>query len=401
MLNQVVSTTPLQKNQNLSDKYGAEIYLKREDLQVVRSYKIRGAFNKIKSLSAAQLEKGIVCASAGNHAQGFAYSCRMLGITGLIFMPATTPGQKVRQVKMLGKSSVEVVLNGDTYDEAYAQAMEHSTKNGLAFIHPFDDEKIIEGQATVGFEILQEAMENIDMLMVPVGGGGLISGVGAYFKQVSPSTRIVGIEPAGAPAMKESLEQGKVVVLEKIEKFVDGAAVKKVGEINFAICQKVIDDMILVPEGKVCSTILDLYNEEAMVVEPAGALSIAALDFVKDEIKGKRVVCIVSGGNNDITRTEEIRERSLLYEGLKHYFIIRFPQRAGALREFLDNVVGVDDDITLFEYTKKTSREQGPALVGIEQKRKGDYELLIQRMKDSGINYLLLNDSPDLFSLLI
>lgn len=385
----------------MSEKYQANIYLKREDLQTVRSYKIRGAFNKIKSLSEEQLQKGIVCASAGNHAQGLAYSCRILNTRGKIFMPATTPGQKVRQVKMIGKDSIEIILNGDTFDEANALALECSRSEGLAFIHPFDDEKIIEGQATVGYEILQDLSEKIDYIFIPVGGGGLISGVGAWFKQMSPGTKIIGIEPEGAPSMTESLAKGKVTVLENMDKFVDGAAVQRVGDKNFEVCTQVIDEMILVPEGKVCSTILDLYNEEAIVVEPAGALSVSALDFWRDKIKGRTVVCIVSGGNNDITRMEEIRERSLLYEGLKHYFIIRFPQRAGALREFLELVLGPDDDITLFEYTKKTSREQGPALVGIEQKRKEDFDLLIHRMQEQKINYKLLNDSPDLFNLLV
>lgn len=400
-IKEVVTQTMMSKNINLSDRYKANIFLKREDLQLVRSYKLRGALNKIASLTKNELAKGIVCASAGNHAQGVAYTCLQMGIKGRIFMPSTTPKQKIRQVNMFGKAQIEVILIGDTYDDAYAAAMQDCNENGSVFIHPFDDEFVIAGQGTVGLEILREADTKIDYLFVPVGGGGLISGVGSYFKQVSPHTKIIGIEPEGAPAMKNSLDKGERVKLENFEKFVDGAAVSTIGKLNFEIAKEVVDDMILVPEGKVCTTILQLYNEDAIVAEPAGALSIAALDFYKEKIKGKNVVCIVSGGNNDITRTEEIKERSLLYEGLKHYFIISFPQRSGALREFLVDVLGPDDDISHFEYTKKNSRELGPALVGVETKSKKDYEALIKRMDDKKINYKLVNDSPDLFHLLI
>lgn len=397
----VVTHTLLQKNLNLSQQYQANIYLKREDLQIVRSYKIRGAYNFIKSLPEKQLRKGVVCASAGNHAQGVAYSCRLLNIPGSIFMPTTTPKQKVNQVKMFGTNHVEVILTGDTFDDAFHEAVKFGKKNNKVFVHPFDDEKIIEGQATVGVEILEDTKEKIDYLFVPVGGGGLASGVGSYFKQISPSTRIIGVEPEGAPAMKESLKKGKVVTLNKIDKFVDGAAVKKVGNLNFKICKSILDDVALVPEGKICTTILKLYNEEAIVVEPAGALTISALDKYTDQIKGKNVVCIVSGSNNDIGRMEEIKERSLIYEGIKHYFIISFPQRTGALREFLDEVLGPQDDITRFEYTKKNIKEAGPALVGIELKNKSDYALLLERMKKKKIEFIELNKNPTLFSYIL
>ncbi|MGC9355907.1 MAG: threonine ammonia-lyase, partial [Mariniphaga sp.] len=376
-LNEVALHTPLQQNQGLSEEFKANILLKREDLQTVRSYKIRGAFNKIAQLSNADLEKGVVCASAGNHAQGVAYSCSKLKIKGKIYMPATTPRQKIRQVEMFGKKNVEVVLTGDTYDASEAAALNDCRQTGMVFIHPFDDEQIIEGQATVGLEILQDTKDPIDYLFIPVGGGGLIAGVGAYFKQVSPHTKIIGVEPAGAPSMQKSLEAGEVVELKEIDKFVDGAAVKKVGEISFSVGQKVIDQMVTIPEGRVCTKILELYNHDAIVMEPAGALSIAALDLFKNEIKGKNVVCIVSGSNNDITRMEEIKERSLLFEGLKHYFIVRFPQRAGALRTFVDLVLGPTDDITHFEYSKKTSREKGPAVIGIEVQKKEDFNGLV------------------------
>ncbi len=400
-LQDVAMHTPLQKNQGLSEKFKANILLKREDLQIVRSYKIRGAFNKISQLSREDMEKGVICASAGNHAQGVAFSCRKLNIRGKIYMPATTPRQKIRQVEMFGKDNVEVVLTGDTYDAAEHAALEDSRNSGRAFIHPFDNQKIIEGQATIGLEILQDAQTSVDYVIIPIGGGGLAAGVGSYFKQISPATKIIGIEPAGAASMKKSLEAGKVVELEEIDKFVDGAAVKKVGEISFAICQKVVDRLLTIPEGRVCTTILELYDHDAIVTEPAGALSVAALDLLRDEIKGKNVVCIISGSNNDITRMEEIKERSLLYEGLKHYFIVRFPQRAGALRTFVDCVLGPGDDITHFEYSKKTSREKGPAVIGIEIRKKEDFTPLIQRMEENGFVYEYLNEKPDLFQFLV
>lgn len=400
-LKEIVLHTPLQKNINLSDEFSANILLKREDLQIVRSYKLRGAYNKISQLSENEMKKGVVCASAGNHAQGVAYSCKKLGIKGKIYMPSTTPRQKISQVEMFGKEFVEIVLTGDTYDAANQAASEDCKKTGMAFIHPFDDKQIIEGQATVGLEIIQDAKDQIDYVFIPVGGGGLAAGVGAYFKQVSPETRIVGIEPAGAPSMKKSMEAGKVVALENIDKFVDGAAVQRVGNLTYEICKQVLDDIITVPEGRICTKILELYNKDAIVIEPAGALSIAALDFYKEQIQGKNVVCIVSGSNNDITRTEEIKERSLLYEGLKHYFIVRFPQRAGALRTFVDIVLGPNDDITHFEYSKKTNREKGPAVIGVEVARKEDFIGLINRMEENGFVYEYLNDKLDLFQFLI
>lgn len=400
-LNGVIMQTPLQKNINLSDEFGANILLKREDLQIVRSYKLRGAYNKIAHLTTEELKHGVVCASAGNHAQGVAYSCQKLGIIGKIYMPTTTPLQKIKQVKMFGKEFVEVVLTGDTFDDAQNSAMEDSMKTGMAFIHPFDDPQIIEGQATVALEILQDIKEHIDFVFVPIGGGGLIAGMGAYFKQVSPQTKIIGVEPAGAASMQKSLDAGKVVELKNIDKFVDGAAVQKVGEYTFEICKQVVDHIITVPEGRICTKILDLYNQDAIVLEPAGALSIAALDFYKDEIKGKNVVCVVSGSNNDITRTEEIKERSLLYEGLKHYFIVRFPQRAGALATFVDVVLGPTDDITHFQYSKKTNREKGPAIIGIEIVNKEDFNGLVQRMEENGFIYEYLNENENLFQVLI
>lgn len=316
-------------------------------------------------------------------------------------MPTTTPQQKIKQVKMFGKSNIEVILAGDTFDDAQQTALAESKLNGMAFIHPFDDEQIIEGQATVGLEILQDTKEQIDFVFIPIGGGGLAAGVGACFKQLSPQTKIIGVEPLGAPSMQQSIKNDQVTELKNIDKFVDGAAVQKVGKITFEVCKQVLDDIILVPEGRICTKILDLYNQDAIVLEPAGALSIAALDFYRDEIKGKNVVCIVSGSNNDITRTEEIKERSLLYEGLKHYFIVRFPQRAGALRTFVDVVLGPTDDVTHFEYSKKTNREKGPAVIGIEVQKKEDFNGLVQRMEENGFVFEYLNEQQDLFQVLI
>ncbi len=396
-----VLETPLIENNNLSALYSARIQLKREDLQQVRSYKIRGAYNMISSLRDEQKAKGIVCSSAGNHAQGVAFSCNKLNIHGKIFMPETTPKQKVSQVKMFGNRNVDVILTGDTYDDAYSAATKECEKSGSIFIPPFDHPLIIEGQATVGLEILQQADSSIDYIFIPIGGGGLAAGLGSYIKALSPHTKIIGVEPLGAPSMGESINKGERICLQEIDKFVDGAAVKEVGKYTFDICKEILDDVISVPEGLVCSTILRLYNHDALVVEPAGALSVAALELYKDKIEGKNVVCIISGSNNDITRTEEIKERSLLYEGLKHYFIVRFPQRAGALKTFVNKILGPEDDITLFEYSKKNNREKGPALVGIELHNKKDFKPLLKRFSDSGFVYEYLNDKPDLFQYIV
>lgn len=399
-LKHVVLKTPLQHHTKLSARFQAAIYLKREDLQVVRSYKLRGAYNLIQSLTEEQRTRGVVCASAGNHAQGVAFSCRYMSIKGVIYMPAITPKQKINQVKMFGGDNIEIVLIGDTFDECQTHALEYTTKNDMIFIPPFDHIKIIEGQGTVGKEIADE-LSDIDYIFAPIGGGGLAAGVGQYFKKVSPKTKIIGVEPLGAPSMMEALALGKPIVLDKIQRFVDGASVKKVGDITFPLCKEVLADMLLVPEGKVCSTILQLYNEDAIVAEPAGALSIAALDQYADQIKGKRVVCIVSGGNNDIDRMQEIKERSLLYEGLKHYFIVRFAQRPGALKQFVNEVLGPSDDIVRFEFIQKHNKESGPALIGIEVKSKEDFSSLIERMDEHKLNYTLVNQNENLFEYLV
>lgn len=397
----VADITPLNKNRNLSKQFASTVLFKREDLQVVRSYKIRGAYNKMSSLNADEKKRGIVCASAGNHAQGVALSCKLLKVKGTIFMPSPTPNQKINQVKMFGEDFIEVVIEGDTFDDAFNLANSSCTAQNKTFIHPFNDEKVIEGQATVGLEILSQTTKKIDYVFVAVGGGGLSSGLSSVFKHLSPATKIIGVEPEGAPSMLTSLKNKKVTALEKIDSFVDGAAVKRVGDLNFEICQQNLHKMVTIPEGKICQIILDLYNKDAIVVEPAGALSIAALDSFAEEIKGKNVVCIVSGSNNDITRTAEIKERAMLFANLKHYFIVKFPQRAGALKEFVAEVLGPKDDITHFEYTKKTNRENGAAVVGLELKSAKDLAPLIQRMKERGFFGDYLNDKPDLLQFLL
>lgn len=397
-----VKTTPLQENENLSTKYDCRILLKREDLQLGRSYKIRGAFNKISSLNEEERAKGVVCASAGNHAQGVALSCAKLQIKGTIFMPKTAPQQKVDKVKQFGKEFIEIVLVGDTFDDAYAEAQIHQEKTGKIVIPPFNDEKIIEGQATVGKEIYEQENGHIDYLFIPIGGGGLSAGVGSYFKQVSPETKIIGVEPAGAASMKLSFEKGEVTRLETMDKFVDGAAVAKVGELNFKICQEVVDEICTVAEGKTCTVILQMYNDDAIVVEPSGALSIGALDVYKEEIKGKTVVCIVSGGNNDITRMEEIKERSMLFEGLKHYFIINFPRRAGSFKDFVNKILGPNDEISFFEYnSKKTSGDTVPGMIGVELSDKNNLKAIIKNLDDNGFSYEIINENKMLFDYLV
>ena len=401
VLSEIIEPTPFMKNSNLSDIYDCEVYLKREDLQIVRSYKIRGAYNMIRSLSAESLKNGIVCASAGNHAQGVAFSCSKLKIVGSIFMPVTTPKQKIEQVRMFGKEFIEIVLTGDTFDAANSAAIEYAKESGKTFIPPFDDPKVMEGQGTIGKEILSQTPGKLDYIFVPIGGGGLASGLGSYIKAMSPETKIIGVEPGGAPCMKAAIENGSPIELDDIDKFVDGAAVKKAGAMTYEVCKEVLDDIVIVPEGAVCTMIIQMYNKSAIVVEPAGALATAALRFYADKIKGKRVACIVSGSNNDITRMEEIREKSLLYEGLKHYFIVEFPQKPGVIVSFINNVIGPSDDLVCIQYIKKTNKNFGPALIGIELASKEDFEPLISRMNAQGLKYEYINENNQLFEILI
>ncbi|PTE68058.1 threonine dehydratase [Staphylococcus devriesei] len=401
----VVKETPLQYDHYLSQKYDCNVYLKREDLQWVRSFKLRGAYNAISVLDDNAKAKGITCASAGNHAQGVAYTAKALNLNAVIFMPVTTPLQKVNQVKFFGADNVEIVLTGDTFDDCLKEALQYTDKNQMTFIDPFNNINTISGQGTLAKEILEQTEQDnvtFDYLFAAIGGGGLISGVSTYMSQYSPNTQIIGVEPAGASSMYESVVvHNKVVTLDHIDKFVDGASVARVGDITFDIAKHNVNDYIQVDEGAVCSTILDMYSKQAIVAEPAGALSVSALDFYRNEIKGKTIVCVVSGGNNDINRMKEIEERSLLYEEMKHYFILNFPQRPGALKEFVNDVLGPQDDITKFEYLKKSSQNTGTVIIGIQLKNHEDLTQLKNNVNHFDPSNIYINENKMLYSLLI
>jgi len=404
VLKEVVTKTPLQYDLYLSQKYQCNVYLKREDLQKVRSFKLRGAYYAIKQTPVEMLKNGVVCASAGNHAQGVAFTCQEMDVAATIFMPTTTPQQKISQVKFFGGEKVTVKLFGDTFDASAEAAKNFAKTNNQAFIDPFNDLNIMAGQGTVAVEILQEAKKSefqVDYLLAAIGGGGLVSGVATYTKNSSPTTAVLGVEPLGAQSMRAAFDEGKPVMLDSVEKFVDGAAVKQVGALTYEHALEYVDELLAVDEGQVCSTILELYTKQAIVVEPAGALSVSALELVKEDIKGKNVVCIISGGNNDINRMEEIEERSLIFEGLKHYFVINFPQRPGALREFVTDILGPNDDITRFEYTKKVNRGTGPVILGILLKEKEELPNLLAKMAEFDPKYIDLSDNPSLYALLV
>ena len=393
--------TPLEFNKRLSKMINGSVFLKREDLQQVRSFKIRGAYNKISLLTEEEILAGIICASAGNHAQGFAFSCQKLEIRGEVYMPATTPQQKVSQVRMFGAAYVDIILVGDTYDSCQKVALEAAKAANKIFIHPFDDSEVIEGQGTIALEMLEQHPKGYDYVLVPIGGGGLVSGMLTVFKEFSPNTKIIGIEPQGAPSMKIALEKGKRIFLEEMDYFVDGAAVRQVGKLPFEICKEHLDQVIEVPEGKICQTILDVYNKDGIVAEPAGALAIAALDQMSDHLKEKSVGVLVCGGNNDIFRMPEIKERALLYAELKHYFLVDFPQRSGALKQFVTQILGPNNDITHFEFSKKHFRNSASAVVGIELKEAGDLSILVERMKKYNFKFDYLNNKKSLFQFLI
>ena len=397
----VIFRAPLQRSNRLSKRYGANILIKREDLQEVRSFKIRGAYNRIDSMSPEERERGVVCASAGNHAQGVAFACEALGIQATIFMPEITPTQKIDRVKHFGGELVEVRLVGDSYDDANAAAQAFCSERHAVFVHPFDDVLTIAGQGTVGKELYDELGERLDVVVTGIGGGGLASGIASYLERRSPATRVIGVEPAGSPSMLESIRQGRVVSLDSIDTFVDGAAVKKVGEVTFEICRKLLERVVVVAEGKICTTVIELYQNEGIIAEPAGALAVSALDDLADEIRGTTTVCILSGGNNDILRYPEIMERSLVHQGRKHYFIVEFAQKPGQLRQFVDRALGPTDDIVRFEYMKKTNKERGAALVGIELKDKADLEPLLQRMDEIQLNHRPLESEELLYDYLI
>ncbi|HEM3438644.1 threonine ammonia-lyase IlvA [Streptococcus suis] len=404
VLKRVVVRTPLDYSRYLSEKYGATIYLKRENEQRVRSFKIRGAYYAISQLTDDEKSHGVVCASAGNHAQGVAYTCQEMQIPATIFMPITTPQQKIGQVKFFGGDHVEIRLVGDTFDESAKAAQDYTQESGKTFIDPFDDENVQAGQGTVAYEILEEAEEqtiSFDQILVPIGGGGLVAGVSAYLKEHAPEIKIVGVEASGARSMKAAFDKGRPVKLDQIDKFADGIAVQKVGKSTYEVARKYIDRLIGVDEGWISGTILDLYSKLGIVAEPAGAATIAALEVVKDQIKGQTICCIISGGNNDINRMPEMEERALIYEGIKHYFVVNFPQRPGALREFVNDILGPNDDITRFEYIKRANKGTGPVLIGIALGDKTDYTQFISRLEEFDPQYINLHENDSLYKMLV
>jgi threonine dehydratase len=395
----VVHRTPLEPSDRLSAELGLSVLLKREDLQVTRSYKVRGAYNLISSLSDAERTRGVICASAGNHAQGLAYACRRLHIEGRVFVPTTTPRQKRERIRSIGGQWVELLLAGSTYDETSAAALAESGLSGAIYVHPFDDERTIAGQGTVAIEIFEDCPEVAEVI-VPVGGGGLISGLALWLKERSPGVRIIGAEPSGAASMTAALAKGRPVALSEIDTFVDGASVGCVGSLTYPVVRDLVDELVEVPEGAVCTEMLDLYQTEGIIAEPAGALASAALRRIPPSSKGA-VVCIVSGGNNDVSRYGEIVERSLLHEGLRHYFLVTFPQEPGALRRFLDEVLSDGEDIVVFEYVKKNNRETGPALVGIDLDSSDRLGGLLGRMASSPLQIEQIPPGSPLFSFLL
>ncbi len=391
----VVVRTPLERSERLSELVGADVWLKREDLQPVRSYKLRGAYNFITSLEPSEQANGVVCASAGNHGQGVAFTCRRLGVRCRVVLPRTTPRQKREQIAALGGPDTTVLVEGHTYDEAHDSAVALAAREGAVLVPPFDDPQVIAGQGTVALEVMEQLGRPPDVLFVPVGGGGLLAGCAAVAAGTTPRTRVVGVEPAGAASMRAALDAGEPVTLDSIDSFVDGAAVRRVGTETFELVRTLVDDVVTVPEGQVCTTMLELYQRDGIIAEPAGALAVAALGSDLDIRSGSSVVAIVSGGNNDVSRYGEVVERSLVHQGLKHYFLVEFPQEPGALRGFLDDVLGPNDDITLFEYVKKNNREVGPALVGVELVSTADLAPLIARMDASLLQIERLSaDSP-------
>ena len=383
----VVSVSPLQHSDRLSAATGAEVYLKREDLQTVRSYKLRGAYNLLKQLSDTELRAGVVCASAGNHAQGFALACRSMGVHGRVYVPGKTPKQKRDRIRYHGGEFIELVVGGATYDLAAAAALDDVARTGATLVPPYDDPRTMSGQGTIAVEILSQLGTEPDLVVVPVGGGGCIAGITTYLASRTTNTAVLGVEPAGAASMMAALAAGRPVDLDHVDQFVDGAAVKRAGTLTYQALAAAGDmvSVTTVDEGAVCTAMLDLYQNEGIVAEPAGALSVAGL-LEADVAPGSTVVCLISGGNNDVSRYGEVLERSLVHLGLKHYFLVDFPQEPGALRRFLDEVLGPNDDITLFEYVKRNNRETGEALVGVELGSAADLDGLRARMDASGLH---------------
>jgi len=397
----VVRRTPLEASERLSDRLGQPVWLKREDLQLCRSYKVRGAYAVIAALGPEERARGVVCASAGNHGQGVAFACQLLGIRGRVFLPGTTPRQKRQRIAAIGGDWIEPVIVGSSYDDASAAAHRDSQLTGAVYVHPFDDPGTIAGQGTVAVELASQTEAPIDTVVIPIGGGGLAAGMALWLRHRFPDIHLVGAEPDGAASMSAALVHGEPVSLAAVDTFVDGAAVGRVGELTFPIVRDAFDEVVTVAEGAVCTEMLELYQTEGVIAEPAGALASAALRTPFTRAPRGPVVCVVSGGNNDVSRYGEIVERSLLHEGLRHYFLVTFPQEPGALRHFLDVVLGPGDDIVLFEYVKKNNRETGPALVGIELEQAADLSGLLVRMDDSPLTIERVPPGSPLFTFLL
>jgi threonine dehydratase len=405
-LHGVVATTPLERSARLSDQLGLEVWLKREDLQAVRSYKVRGAYNLVAQLDAAARAAGVVAASAGNHAQGLAYACAALDVSGRVYLPRTTPRQKRDRIAVLGGDRIEVVMAGDTYDEAAVAAASYATSSGATLVPAFDDPRTIAGQGTVAREIVRQLGSAPALIVLPVGGGGLLAGATAWLGERHPEVAVVGVEPAGAACVAAAVAAGEPVSLPELDSFVDGAAVRRAGDITVPLIVGSNAELVAVAEGQVCTEMLALYQSDGIVAEPAGALASAAITdpsraAVGSRSAGSTVVCVVSGGNNDVSRYAEVVERALVHEGRKHYFLVDFPQEPGALRRFLDEILGPDDDITLFEYVKRNNRETGPALVGVELSRPEDLPALLDRMAASPPHIERVETSSPLYRFLL
>ncbi len=406
----VVRRTHLGHSDRLTDLIGAPVLLKREDQQKCRSFKVRGAFARMSALSPADRQRGVVCASAGNHAQGVAYACAHLGVHGTIYLPSNTPAQKRRRIATIGGNLVEQVIVDGTFDRANALAQEAARASGRIYVHPYDDPMTIAGQGTIGAELIEQMPDDTCCILVPVGGGGLISGIATALKDARPEVRVIGVEPLGAASMRAALDAGSPVPLDAVDPFVDGTAVGTAGSMAFDIVRDLVDDVLVVPEGAVCTEMLDLYQSDGVIAEPAGALAssaarlLLATPMARAKLAGSAdgsIVCVVSGGNNDLTRYAEVMERSLRYEGLRHYFLVTFSQQPGALRGFLTDVLGPDDDIVHFEYTKKNNRETGPALVGIDLGRREDIDGLRLRMDASPLHVEEIGADSEIFRLLV
>lgn len=401
VLAKVATKTPLQKSERLSEEVGRPVYLKREDLQICRSFKVRGAYVRMAAMDEDERAAGVVCASAGNHAQGVAYACAHLGIQGTIFLPASTPRQKRKRIATIGGKLVEPVIVAGDFDEANRVAAAAAKDGGKVYVHPYDDPYTIAGQGSIAVDLDSQLPEDTDMILIPVGGGGLIAGMATWLKAHRPGIRIVGVESQGAASMKAALEAGNPVSLDRVDSFVDGTAVGRAGDLTYQVVRDLVDDIVVVPEGAVCTEMLDLYHSEGVIAEPAGALASAAARNFLPQIPNGSVVCLVSGGNNDLSRYAEVTERSGRYEGLRHYFLVTFNQEPGALRSFLNDVLSDGEDIIYFQYTKKNNRDTGPALVGIELPDPSDIKGLRRRMAASPLQVQEIDPSSQIFKILV